>query len=110
MKNPAISFHYPKEGYGVWSDNAAVLKDAKNVDNAKLFINFVMDPENAAMNSAFHGYANGIAGPEKFMPDTMKNAPEIVIPAESREGGQLQRLCAPEAQDLYKRIWTDLRK
>ncbi|KSV61060.1 extracellular solute-binding protein [Sinorhizobium sp. Sb3] len=110
MKNPAISFHYPREGYGVWSDNAAVLKDAKNVDNAKLFINFVMDPENAAMNSAFHGYANGIAGSEKFMPDTMKNAPEIVIPAERREGGQLQRLCSPEAQDLYKRIWTDLRK
>lgn len=109
-QNPAVHFHYPKEGFGIWSDNAAVLLDAHNIDNAKLFMNFMMDPQNAALNSAFHGYGNGISGSEAFLPADMKDAPEITIPAESRQYGELQRLCSPEAQDLYKRIWTELRK
>ncbi|MBN9273710.1 MAG: extracellular solute-binding protein [Mesorhizobium sp.] len=110
LAHPEIHFFYPKEGYGIWSDNVVVLKEAKNVENAKLFQNFIMDPEVAAGLSAFHRYANGIAGSDKYMPADMKDAPEVVIPADVRSKGELQRLCSPEVQDIYSKIWTELQK
>jgi len=110
LANADIKIGYPKEGFPVFMDSVAILKDAKNVDNAKLFMNFIMDPENAAMISAFAKYANGIKGSEQFMPPEMKGAPEIVIPAEFEKAGEFLESCAPEVVDLYSRIWTDVNK
>ena len=110
LAHPEIHYHYPKEGYGLWSDNVVVLKEAKNVENAKLFQNFIMDPEMAAGLSAFHRYANGIAGSDKYMPADMKDAPEVVIPDDVKQYGEIQVLCSPEVQDIYSKIWTELQK
>jgi spermidine/putrescine transport system substrate-binding protein len=110
LKNPAIHYGYPKEGFVNWSDNLVVLKDAKNVENAKLFQNFMMDPESAGTNSGFHRYANGIAGSEKYMPDDMKNAPEVVVPDQYKALGKASMTCPPEVQALYTKIWTELQK
>lgn len=110
LKNPDIKFGYPKEGYPIFMDSVAILKDAQNVDNAKLFLNFIMDPENAAMISAYAKYANGIKGSDKFLPDDMKTAPELVVPAEFEKVGEFIEACSPETAALYSRIWTDVQK
>ncbi len=110
LRNENVVYGYPKEGYPIWMDNIGILKDAKNVDNAKLFLNFVMDPENAAMISAFAKYANGIKGSEAFLPPEMKTAPEVNVPAEFVAMGEFQVRCSQEANDLYTAIWTELQK
>ncbi len=75
---PVLKYGYPKEGIAVWMDSMGILKDAKNVENAKAFLNFMMLPENAALVSNFAKYANGIVGSDKFMPADFATAPEIV--------------------------------
>tara|TARA_R110000764_G_scaffold198866_3_gene284206 strand:+ start:11794 stop:12819 length:1026 start_codon:yes stop_codon:yes gene_type:complete len=110
VDNADIAFGYPQEGYPVWMDNAAILADAQNVDNAKIFLNFIMDPENAAMLSSFARYANGIAGSEEFLPEDMKTAPEIVVPEELKGAAYVAKTCPPSASKLYTAIWTDLLK
>ncbi|MDR6951318.1 spermidine/putrescine transport system substrate-binding protein [Ancylobacter sp. 3268] len=110
LKNPDIVFGYPKEGYPLFMDSVAILKDAKNVENAKLFMNFIMEPENAALISSFAKYANGIKGSDQFLPADMKDAPELVIPEQFKKAGEFLATCAPEVNELYTRIWTDVNK
>jgi len=109
-KNSDVRYGYPKEGYPLWMDSVAILKDAKNVENAKTFMNFIMDPENAALISAFARYANGIDGSEKYMPKDMIGAPEVDIPAQHLANGKFFPTCSPKVQKMYTAIWTELQK
>ena len=110
LQKPNFAYAQPKEGIATWSDNVVVLKDAKNVENAKLFQNFIMDPENAAMISAFAKYANGIAGSDAFMPAEMKGAPELSVAEHAKANVVNMKLCDPAIQDIYTKIWTEIQK
>lgn len=108
LQNDKIVYGYPKEGIAVWMDNVAVIKGAKNIENAKKFQNFIMDPENAALISDFAKYANGITGSDKFLDPAFAQAPEINLP----EGQKtfIMPACPPEVTELYTAIWTELTK
>ena len=107
-KVPSVKFAMTKEVMEGWMDNVAVLKGAKNVENAKLFQNFIMDPENAALISDFARYDNGIVGSHKFLPPEFGNAPEINPPAGT--SSEFVPPCPPEVVEIYNKIWTNLKK
>ncbi|WP_045392975.1 extracellular solute-binding protein [Falsirhodobacter sp. alg1] len=110
INNPDVAYGYPREGYPLFMDSVGLLADARNVDEAYAFLDFIMVPENAAMMSSFARYANGITGSEEFMPEDMKTAPEIVVPEEFASAGRFLPTCPQSATDLYTAIWTDLVK
>ncbi|MFN4154175.1 MAG: extracellular solute-binding protein [Paracoccaceae bacterium] len=110
LANPSVAYGYPKEGYPVFMDSVMLLSDARNVDQAYTFLNFIMEPENAAMISAFARYNNGISGSEAFMPEEMKVAPEVVTPQEHQAAGIFLPICGPKAQQYMTAIWTELMK
>jgi spermidine/putrescine transport system substrate-binding protein len=109
-ENPGFAYGMPKTGFPLWQDNVAVLADAKNVENAKLFLNFLMDPENAALISDYTRYGNAITGSEKYMDADLLKAPELTIPADLKSAAHFLASCPPDVQQLYTRIWTDLTK
>lgn len=110
LANPDVSYGYPKEGFPLWMDQVMLLKDAAHTEEAYKFLNFIAEPENAAMISAYARYANGIAGSEAFMPADMQGAREIVIPAEFKDKGRFLMTCKGKAQDYITAIWTELQK
>jgi spermidine/putrescine transport system substrate-binding protein len=110
LKNPNVVYGYPKEGYPVWMDSVALLSDAKNVDEAYKFLDFIMLPENAALISEFARYPNGITGSIPFMPADMQTAPEVIIPAEFASKGHFMPTCSGKALDYMTAIWTELQK
>jgi spermidine/putrescine transport system substrate-binding protein len=110
LANNTVAHGYPKEGYPIFMDSVMLLADARNVDEAYTFINFIMEPENAAMISAFARYNNGITGSDAFMPEDMKDAPEVVTPEEHKAAGVFLPTCSATAQQYMTAIWTELMK
>jgi spermidine/putrescine transport system substrate-binding protein len=56
-ENDKLDYVIPDEGTNVWFDNIVIPASAKNVEGAHLFINFMLDPENAAQNTEYVGYS-----------------------------------------------------
>jgi spermidine/putrescine transport system substrate-binding protein len=110
LLNADIKFGFPKEGFPIFMDNVAVIKGAKNLENAKLFQNFIMDPQNAAMISNFARYRDGMMGSEQYYDAALKEAPEINMSEDTLKLGTFLETCAPDTQQLYSQIWTEVVK
>lgn len=104
-----LKYAYPKEGLTAWMDNAVVLKGSPNLKNAKLFMNFIMIPENAAMISNLAKYASGIKGTDPYLTDDLKGAYELNPPANSTPA-EFVPPCDAKVVKIYDRIWTKLLK
>ena len=101
-----LTYAYPKEGVVGWFDSLVMPKGAKNVEEAKAFMNFVMHPENMAMLSNFAAYANAIPESSKYLSEDMKNATNIQVP----DGIPVKfgQACNKESQALIDKVWTKL--
>ncbi len=105
----SLMYSYPRQGLTAWMDNIVMLKGAPNPENARLFMNFMMDPENAAALTNFARYTAGVTGTEPFLDAELSNALELNPPADS-PAPEFVPPCAPEVVKLYDRIWTNLLK
>ncbi len=105
-ENPDVQFIYPSEGLNLWADNLVVPVGAPNLDNAKIFINWMMDPKNAAWASNFSGYDNGIDGSDAFMDDALKADPAVIVPADKVALLSPTPNCGEEARELYTQVFT----
>ena len=108
--NKNLRWVYPSEGVSMWVDNLAVPKGAENLDNAKIFINWMMDPKNIAEASNFTAYGNGITGSDAFMDSALAQDPAIATPADKATLLSAVPLCTQEAIDLYTKVFTDFKK
>ncbi len=108
MEKATLKYAYPREGMTAWMDNFVVLKGAPNLENAKLFMNFMLEPENAAALSNFARYSNGVQGTDAFLDPDLKTAPELNPP----EGTNMEFVppCEDKVIRMYDRIWTNLLK
>lgn len=69
-----IDYKIPREGTTMFFDMLAIPKDAKNVDNAHAFINYLMRPEVAAKNTNIVNYASFNVPAQKFVkPEILSN-------------------------------------
>ena len=103
-----IRFIYPKEGIPMFRDNFAVPAAAPHPENARIFINWMMAPENAAAVSNQIAYANSIKS-DQFMDPKWMATEAINMPAEYASRLVPTQDCSPAARELQDKIWTRLK-
>ena len=99
-----VNYAYPKEGVVGWFDSLVVPTSAKNVENARKFMNFMMDPVNMAILTENQGYGDAIKGTAQYYSEELKASPEVNPPADLNV--VFAPTCSPKAQSLIDKVWT----
>ena len=107
-QRPSLKYAYAKEGAIAWMDNLAVPVGAPDLENAKKFINFMMDPQNAAIETNFAGYQNAVPGSATYLTPALAQSPEFNPPKNLKM--VFATSCPAQATKDYDRVWTVLRQ
>jgi putrescine transport system substrate-binding protein len=104
-----IGYAVPKEGAQMFFDNLAVPKDARNVEEAHAFIDYLLRPEVAAKNTNFLSYANGNLASQPLIDPAILN--DRTIYPDDATMARLYTINAHDAKTtrLMNRLWTKIR-
>ena len=109
LENPSLVYVYPSDGLTLWQDNFAVPTGAPNLEQAKVFINWMMDPRNIAEATNWNAYGNAIVGSDAFVDPDLASSPMVVPEPDQLAFAAPVESCPIEAIDLYDRLWTSFR-
>ncbi|SFG83092.1 extracellular solute-binding protein [Neptunomonas qingdaonensis] len=100
----AIEYAQPKEGLVGWMDSMVIPKGSNNVENAKIFMDWISKPSNATAQANYYGHSPTVAINAEDAIHAPKSSPELfpTVPVE------MTRACSPAAQKLVDKVWTQL--
>ena len=103
-----VDYVVPQEGAEMWFDQMAIPADAKHLDEAHAFLNYLMKPEVIAKASNYVYYANGNKASQAFIEKDILEDPAI-YPDEAT----LAKLFTvspydPKTQRIVTRTWTNI--
>lgn len=110
QENPDLDYVIPKEGTNIWIDSWVIPKNAKNVENAEAFINFLCRPDIAKMNFDYITYSiPNTAGRDLIEDESLRNSP-IAFPDDSKlENCETFRFLRDDNDALYNRLWREIK-
>jgi putrescine transport system substrate-binding protein len=107
--NLKIEYYIPKEGTLLWVDSLAIPADAKNVDNALKFIDFLNRPQVAANGVNYVNYASPNTAALELIDPEWKDNPSIYPTDEVKKNLFADAPVDPELDRLRTRVWTTVK-
>lgn len=105
MEDFPITFFIPKEGSTCCFDEICITKNAKNIDLAYKFIDFLYDAENAAQNAKYICAVVPNKEIWKYLDDEYKNDPLFNIPKETLDRLEPIKDVGVEGFIKFNTIW-----
>ena len=107
--NEDLAFFYPQEGTNIFVDSVCIPSSSQNTEAAKLYINFLLEPEIALANAEYIGYAS----PNTAVidnPDYCYYQNEILYPPDDLvENRQYYHNIDSEIRRYYENLWIDVK-
>ena len=104
-----LGYFIPKTGAPVWYDVMCIPADAPNVENAHLFLDYMMRPEVAAACSNYTGYANGNAASVPFLDPEIAGNPAVYPDEEMRKRMYVTKPQTEQQDRDLNRIWAAIK-
>jgi len=111
VDNPEV-FQYEtcEEGVPVGTDLMCIPVTARSPGTALKFIDWIIQPDNAARNVNWNGYPQPVDGGQEAFAELVKTAPSIDVDLEQLgEGGLEYRLEDPDDRRLWTNVWTEVK-
>ena len=107
-ENSNLEYVIPKEGTNKWVDAMCIPKTAQNKKEAELFINFLLDPENAKVNTEYIGYSTPNEGALKLLDKEITENP-VAYPSQEVLDKCETFIDLGDKIKLYDRAWIELK-
>lgn len=104
-----VDYFIPAGGAPAWFDTMAIPKDARNVDAAHAFINYIETPQVHAAITNHMFYPNANKSAREFVNPEVANNPMIYPAAEVSQTLYVIKPQPPRIQQLQTRLWNSLK-
>lgn len=104
-----VGFVIPKEGAPIFFDMMAIPKDAKNVDNAYVFMNHLLEPKVMAGISSYVSYANVVKDSEPLIDEAVRKNPGVYPDAEMMKKVFPLEPLTPAMSRQYADMWSAMK-
>ena len=109
-ENPDLAYAIPKEGSNVWIDGWCIPKDAKHVENAEKFLNYLCRPDVALKNFDYIGYSTPNTAARDLIEDEDLRNSEVAFPdEETLSRCETMSYLGPEAEEIYNSLWNQVK-
>ncbi|MBE5935287.1 MAG: ABC transporter substrate-binding protein [Lachnospiraceae bacterium] len=105
-ENPELDFYVPKQGTNVWVDAMVLTKDCKNDDLAYKFMNFILEKENALINTEYIGYSSSVKSVYEEMQKTTYKGIDAYVVDDSNKKNEVFRYQSTETKKYMSELWT----
>lgn len=109
-ENPDLAFYVPKEGTNLFVDAMCIPTNAKNVEGAEAFIDFMCSTDAALANAEYIGYSSPQREVYELQPEEIRNDPVHYPSAETVANSETFLNLSDETNKLYTALWAELLK
>ena len=107
--NPDLKFVFPTDGANMFVDNAAIASGAQDIDQAKTFLNWMLDPANKTAVEQNAGVGSVLIGGDDLLPDDMRSVNVVVPSDEELSHAIMEKHCSNKLNDNYTQMFEDFR-
>jgi spermidine/putrescine transport system substrate-binding protein len=104
-----LAFSFPAEGFALYADNCAILRESKRQDLAHEFLNYLLRPNVATAIAAEMRTATANGAARALLPEAQRNNAVLYPEPETLQRGEWFAALPVAAQRLRDRYWTEIK-